>query len=97
MVRRPVTAVLTGRNLVMTSIPKHSTNTTSSPPRLGPLPFEQTLPLSHLLCRTVVGAREQKLGGRLSDVIVRLRGSDYPLVTGVVAELGPARLRTPPR
>jgi hypothetical protein len=57
--------------------------------------FERTLSLSHLLRRAVVGARGQKLGGRLSDVIVRLRGTDYPLVTGLVAELGGRRVFVP--
>lgn len=46
-----------------------------------------TLSLSQLLSRAVVGARGQKLR-RLSDVIVQLRGTDYPLVTGLVADLG---------
>lgn len=45
------------------------------------------LSLSRLLSRAVVGARGQKLG-QLSDVIVRLRGADYPLVTGLVADIG---------
>lgn len=53
--------------------------TSTSPPR--------TLSLSRLLRRAVVGARGQKLGGQLSDVIVRLRDADYPLVTSLVAEL----------
>jgi CBS domain-containing protein len=47
----------------------------------------RTLSLSRLLSRAVVGARGQKLG-QLSDVIVRLRGVDYPLVTGLVADIG---------
>jgi CBS domain-containing protein len=47
----------------------------------------RTLSLSRLLSRAVVGARGQKLG-QLSDVIVRLRGADYPLVTGLVADIG---------
>jgi CBS domain-containing protein len=83
----------------MTS-PQDPPNTTSAQlsepnPGSGPAwsahPSEQTvqtLSLSQLLRRAVVGTRGQKLGGRVVDVIVRLRGSDYPLVTGLVAELG---------
>jgi CBS domain-containing protein len=50
----------------------------------------QTLRLSALLKRPVVGSGGQPLG-RLSDVIVRLRGSDYPLVTGIVVAIGGGR------
>src|SRR5215469_3168968 len=50
----------------------------------------QTMRLSELLKRPVVDAGGQPLG-RLSDVIVRLRGSDYPLVTGIVVALGGGR------
>ncbi|WP_445183351.1 magnesium transporter MgtE N-terminal domain-containing protein [Pseudonocardia sp. Cha107L01] len=56
--------------------------------------FGPTLSLSRLLSRAVLGAREQKLG-HLSDVIVRLRGVDYPLVTGLVADLGGRRVFVP--
>lgn len=55
----------------------------------------RTLSLSRLLRRAVVGARGQKLGGRLVDVIVRLRGVDYPLVTGLVADIGGRRVFIP--
>jgi CBS domain-containing protein len=47
----------------------------------------RSLSLAVLLRRAVVGARGQQLG-RLDDVIVRLRGEDYPLVTGLVANIG---------
>jgi CBS domain-containing protein len=53
------------------------------------------LSLSGLLARAVIGARDQKLGN-LFDVIVRLRGSDYPLVTGLVADIGGRRVFVPP-
>src|SRR5262252_5191167 len=43
--------------------------------------------LSALLKRPVTDRRGESLG-RLADVIVRLRGSDYPLVTGLVAAVG---------
>jgi CBS domain-containing protein/sporulation protein YlmC with PRC-barrel domain len=43
--------------------------------------------LSGLLKRPVTDRRGESLG-RLADVIVRLRGTDYPLVTGLVAAVG---------
>jgi CBS domain-containing protein len=45
------------------------------------------LHLSSLLKRPVTDRGGQSLG-RLADVIVRLRGADYPLVTGLVASVG---------
>jgi CBS domain-containing protein len=46
-----------------------------------------TLRLSRLLRRPVADSTGEPLG-RLADVIVRLRGADYPLVTGLVAAVG---------
>jgi sporulation protein YlmC with PRC-barrel domain len=46
-----------------------------------------TLRLARLLGKPVTDSGEESLG-KLSDVIVRLRGSDYPLVTGLVASVG---------
>lgn len=43
--------------------------------------------LSQLLRRPLVG-RDGAVVGRLSDVIVRLRGRDYPLATGLVVQIG---------
>ncbi|WP_234425845.1 PRC-barrel domain-containing protein, partial [Streptomyces kebangsaanensis] len=43
--------------------------------------------LAQLLRRPVVGG-DGEVVGRLADVIVRLRGRDYPLVTGLVARVG---------
>ena len=43
--------------------------------------------LSQLLRRPLAGPDGQPVG-RLSDVIVRLRGRDYPMVTGLVAKVG---------
>ena len=57
-------------------------------------PSGPTLSLSRLLRRAVVGAHEQKLG-QLSDVIVTLRGAEYPLVTGLVADLAGRRVFVP--
>lgn len=45
------------------------------------------LRLSRLLKRPVADRTGEPLG-RLADVIVRLRGADYPLVTGLVAAVG---------
>jgi CBS domain-containing protein/sporulation protein YlmC with PRC-barrel domain len=47
----------------------------------------RTLRLTGLLRKPVTDSTGESLG-RLSDVIVRLRGSDYPLVTGMVASVG---------
>jgi sporulation protein YlmC with PRC-barrel domain len=55
-------------------------------PSAGP-DSERTLRLSRLLKRPVADRSGESLG-RLTDVIVRLRGADYPLVTGVVAAVG---------
>ncbi len=51
---------------------------------------QRMLSLSLLLKRAVLGAKGQRLG-HLADVIVRLRGADYPLVTGIVADIGGGR------
>src|SRR5690348_13736739 len=48
---------------------------------------QATLRLSQLLRRPVAHRTGDWLG-RLADVIVRLRGADYPLVTGLVATVG---------
>jgi CBS domain-containing protein len=53
-----------------------------------------TLRLSQLLKRPVA-ARGGESIGRLADVIVRLRGSDYPLVTGLVAAVGGREIFVP--
>jgi CBS domain-containing protein len=46
-----------------------------------------TLRLSRLLKRPLADRSGESLG-RLADVIVRVRGTDYPLVTGLVAAVG---------
>ncbi|MGW3473568.1 magnesium transporter MgtE N-terminal domain-containing protein [Saccharopolyspora sp. NPDC000995] len=70
---------------------------------MGPTPRQRreteperhrTLSLSLLLKRGVLGAKGQRLG-RLADVIVRLRGAEYPLVTGLVADIGGRRIFIP--
>jgi CBS domain-containing protein len=57
-------------------------------------PEGRTLSLSLLLQRAVLGAKGQRLG-QLADVIVRLRGAEYPLVTGLVADIGGRRIFVP--
>jgi sporulation protein YlmC with PRC-barrel domain len=64
---------------------------TTSPP--GPAPQDgqvRTLHLSELLRRPVAARNGDSLG-RLSDVIVRLRGSELPLVIGGVASVAGRR------
>jgi hypothetical protein len=53
-----------------------------------------TLNLSGLL-RLSITARDGESLGRLSDVIVRLRGASYPLVTGLVGTVGGRQLHVP--
>lgn len=65
-----------------------------APDAAGGPEHARTLSLSLLLQRAVVGAKGQRLG-QLADVIVRLRGADYPLVTGLVADIGGRRIFIP--
>jgi CBS domain-containing protein/sporulation protein YlmC with PRC-barrel domain len=62
---------------------------TTTPPATpaSPTGSVRTLHLSELLRRPVTDKRGESLG-RLSDVIVRLRGSELPLVIGGVASVG---------
>src|SRR5579863_1904327 len=53
-----------------------------------------TLSLSGLLGRSIT-ARDGESLGRLSDVIVRLRGAGYPLVTGLVGTVGGRQVHVP--
>lgn len=50
--------------------------------------------LSGLLRRPLVGRGGEPVG-RLADVIVRLRGRDYPLVTGLVVQIGKRQVFLP--
>jgi len=61
--------------------------TTTPPPPAPQAGESRTLHLSELLRRPLTD-RGGEVIGRLSDVIVRLRGSDDPLVTGLVATVG---------
>jgi CBS domain-containing protein len=53
-----------------------------------------TLQLSRLLKRSLADRTGESLG-RLADVIVRLQGADYPMVTGLVAAAGGRRVFVP--
>src|SRR5262245_11453514 len=67
------------------------------PPDAGPdapAGSQASLRLSRLLKRPVTDRGGGSLG-RLADVIVRLRGSDYPLVTGLVAAVGGREIFVP--
>src|SRR5579863_3306387 len=55
---------------------------------------QATLRLSRLLRRPVADSGSESIG-RLADVIVRLRGTDYPLVTGLVAAVGSREVFVP--
>ena len=70
---------------------------TTPPPAAGPEAAADpkiTLRLSRLLERPVADRSGESIG-RLADVIVRLRGTDYPLVTGLVAAVGGREIFVP--
>src|SRR5438132_12930134 len=60
----------------------------------APVEHKATLRLSRLLKRPIADNSGEVLG-RLADVIVRLRGADYPLVTGLVAAVGGREIFVP--
>ena len=69
----------------------------TTPPPAGPDATgdsQAALRLSRLLKRPVTDRGGGSLG-RLADVIVRLRGADYPLVTGLVAAVGGREIFVP--
>src|SRR5664280_3495851 len=59
-----------------------------------PASMPETLPLSSVLRGPAVDAAGHALG-RLVDVVVRLRGQDYPQVVGLVAKVGGRRVFLP--
>jgi CBS domain-containing protein/sporulation protein YlmC with PRC-barrel domain len=63
----------------------------TTPPAVG---NKITLRLSRLLNRPVADRSGESIG-KLADVIVRLRGTDYPLVTGLVAAVGGREIFVP--
>src|SRR5450755_548715 len=68
--------------------------TTSPSAAPEPATQREILRLSELLKRPLVDRSGEPIG-RLSDVIARLRGEDYPLVTGVVAAVGGREVYVP--
>jgi len=68
------------------------TNTPADPG--GPAGGFRTVRLSELLRESVTDKHGGSIG-RLSDVIVRLRGADFPVVTGLVATIGGRSLFVP--
>src|SRR5215831_10369638 len=68
--------------------------TTPAAGRDFPADNRATLRLSRLLKRAVADRGGESIG-RLDDVIVRLRGADYPLVTGLVAGVGGREIFVP--
>jgi CBS domain-containing protein len=71
--------------------------TTPAGPQRSPRPQaadKATLRLSRLLKRPVSDRGGESIG-RLADLIVRLRGTDYPLVTGLVAAVGGREIFVP--
>jgi hypothetical protein len=68
---------------------------TTTPPAASSQGTQQdVVRLSGLLRRPLTDRSGESLG-RLSDVIVRLRGNDYPVVTGLVASVGGRRVYVP--
>src|SRR5499427_5037570 len=55
---------------------------------------ERTLHLSELVGRPLADSKGESIG-RLSDVIVRLRGAEHPLVTGLVGAVGSREVFVP--
>ncbi len=68
--------------------------TTTPAASAPPAGSARTLHLSELLRRPLTDRGGEPIG-KLSDVIVRLRGSEYPLVTGLVATVGGREVYVP--
>jgi sporulation protein YlmC with PRC-barrel domain len=60
----------------------------------APAENKARLRLSQLLGRPITDSRGESIG-RVADVIVRLRGADYPVVTGLVASVGGRQIFVP--
>jgi hypothetical protein len=67
---------------------------TTTPAAAGPPAPGAALHLSDLIRRPITGRSGESIG-RLSDVIVRLRGADHPVVTGLVAAVGGRKVFVP--
>ena len=71
----------------MSELKRSAMTTTPATGPSAPADGKPALRLSRLLRRPVADSSGETIG-KLADVIVRLRGSDYPLVTGMVAAVG---------
>jgi CBS domain-containing protein/sporulation protein YlmC with PRC-barrel domain len=71
-----------------------TTTPTPEPPSASIAAGKITLRLSRLLKRPVADRSGEQIG-RVADIIVRLRGNDYPLVTGLVAAVGGREIFVP--
>jgi CBS domain-containing protein/sporulation protein YlmC with PRC-barrel domain len=71
-----------------------TTTPTPEPPSAGTAAGKITLRLSRLLKRPVADRSGEPIG-RVADIIVRLRGNDYPLVIGLVAAVGGREIFVP--
>src|SRR5260370_23173582 len=60
----------------------------------APAASKAKLRLSRLIKRPIADSSGESIG-RLADVIVRLRGADYPLVTALVAAVGGRQIFVP--
>ncbi len=71
-----------------------TTTPTPEPTSAGAAADKITLRLSRLLKRPVADRSGEQIG-RVADIIVRLRGNDYPLVTGLAAAVGGREIFVP--
>ena len=78
----------------MSELKRPAMTTTPAAEPSAPADNRATLRLSRMLRRPVADSSGETIG-KLADVIVRLRGSDYPLVTGVVVTVGGREIFVP--
>jgi sporulation protein YlmC with PRC-barrel domain len=78
----------------MSELKRPAMTTTPAAEPSAPADNKATLRLSRMLRRPVADSSGETIG-KLADVIVRLRGSDYPLVTGVVVTVGGREIFVP--
>ena len=78
----------------MSELKRLSMTTTPAAGPSAPADNKATLRLSRLLKRPITDSSGESIG-RVADVIVRLRGADYPLVTGLVAAVGGREIFVP--
>ena len=94
------TVLVTGSLRKTLTVPaRQALMTTTPPPTASARPGAAadnkiTLRLSRLLKRPVADSSGETIG-KLADVIVRLSGADYPLVTGLVITVGGREIFVP--